>query len=73
MNDTAPDISEYVRNRYAAMSPEERFLIGIRMFDTARELIEASITSDSTEFERRREICRRLYPSLADQVFPVSS
>jgi hypothetical protein len=57
MNDTAPDVSEYVRNRYAAMSPETRFLIGIR-------------TSDLTEFERRRQICRRLYPSLVDQVFP---
>lgn len=73
MSDTAPEVSEYVRSRYAAMSPETRFLIGIRMFDTARELVEASIASDLTAFERRRQICRRFYPSLVDQVFPRTS
>lgn len=73
MNDTAPDVAEYVRGRYAAMTPETRFLIGIRMFDTARELVEASIASDLTEIERRRQICHRLYPSLVDQVFPRTS
>lgn len=73
MNDTAPDVLEYVRNRYAAMSPETRFLTGIRMFDAAREFVEASIDPDLTDLERRRQICRRLYPSLADQVFPSSS
>ena len=70
MNDTTPDISEYVRSRYSAMNPEKRFLIGIRMFDTARALVNASISSHLSDFEKRREICRRLYPSLADQVFP---
>jgi len=53
------------------MSPEERFLIGIRMFDTARALAQASISSDLSEYEQRREICRRFYPSLAERVFPL--
>ena len=70
MNDTAPEVSAYVHQRYSAMSPEERFLIGIRMFNTARALVEASISSDLSESERRREICRRIYPSLAERVFP---
>ena len=70
MNDTAPDVAEYVSRRYAAMSPETRFLIGIRMFDTAREMVEASIPDTHTGIDRRREICRRLYPSLADQAYP---
>ncbi len=70
MNDTAPEVSEYLRKRYAAMSAEERFLIGIRMFDTARALVEASIPSGLSESERRKEICRRFYPSLAERVFP---
>ncbi len=71
MIDTAPEVSAYVHERYSAMSPEERFLIGIRMFDTARALVEASISNDLSEAERRREICRRFYPTLADRVFPV--
>lgn len=70
MNDTAPDIATYVDNRYAAMSPETRFLIGIRMFDTARELVEASISDDVKGIDRRRAICRRLYPAIADDVYP---
>lgn len=70
MNDTAPEVSDYVRKRYAAMSPEQRFLIGIRMFDTARALVEASIPGGLSESERRKEICRRFYPSLAERVFP---
>jgi hypothetical protein len=70
MIDTSPQVSAYVHERYSAMSPEERFLIGIRMYDTARALVEASISSDLSEAERRREICRRFYPSFAEHVFP---
>jgi hypothetical protein len=71
MTDTAPDVSAYLRERYAAMRPEERFLLGIRMFDTARAIVEASISADLSSLERRRAICRRFYPSLAEQVFPA--
>ena len=70
MNDTAPDIAAYVDSRYAAMNPETRFLIGIRMFDAARELVEASIPEAIRGIDRRREICRRLYPALVDDAYP---
>ena len=70
MNDTSPDIAEYVNNRYAEMSPETRFLIGIHMFDTARELVEASIPEAVRGNDRRRAICGRLYPALVDQIYP---
>ncbi len=70
MRDTAPEVSAYLRKRYSAMSAEERFLIGIKMFDTARALVDASIPSGLSESERRREVCRRFYPSLASRVFP---
>lgn len=73
MNDTAPDVSAYIRQRYAAMTPEERFLLGIRMFDTARAFVEASISAEATPLERRRAICKRFYPSLAEQVFDAGS
>ena len=70
MNDTALDVSEYVRMRYSAMSAEERFLIGINMFDTARAIVEASIPHNLPEPERQRAICQRFYPLLAERVFP---
>jgi acetyl/propionyl-CoA carboxylase alpha subunit len=71
MNDTAPNIADYVRERYSAMKPGERFLIGIGMFDAARALVEASIPADLSGLERRRAICERFYPSLAKKVFPA--
>ena len=70
MNDTAPEIAAYVESRYAAMSPETRFLIGIRMFDAARELVEASIPEAVRGIDRRRAICRRFYPALVDHAYP---
>lgn len=69
MNDTTPEVADYVRERYSAMSSEERFLIGIKMYDTARAFVEASLSPDLSESDRRREICRRFYPSLAERVF----
>lgn len=70
MDDTSPDVADYVRRRYEEMPAEKRFLIGIRMFDTARALVEASIPASVSGTERRRQICRRFYPSLTDDVFP---
>lgn len=70
MNDTAPEIAAYVNSRYAEMRPETRFLIGIRMFDTARELVEASIPESISGTDRRRAICRRLYPTLVGHAYP---
>lgn len=71
MNDTAPEIADYLCNRYSDMSPEQRFLIGVSMFDTARAFVEASLPADLSHSERRREICRRFYPSLVDLVYPA--
>jgi len=70
MNDTAPEVSDYVHERYSAMRAEERFLIGIRMFDTARALVEASISSDLSDSERpiqpERSSKHRSHP-----IFPI--
>ena len=38
MNDRHPEIARLVRERYARMTPQERFLIGVRMFETARAM-----------------------------------
>ncbi|MEE8538897.1 MAG: hypothetical protein V3S54_03700 [Woeseiaceae bacterium] len=59
MNNTAPEVSDYVHQRYSAMSAEERSLIGIKMFDTVCEIVAASFPIGLSEAEPRREICRR--------------
>jgi hypothetical protein len=69
MQDTSPEVARYVRERYAAMSGEERFMIGARMFDTARSIILSSLPAELSPAERRRALCRRLYPELNEDIF----
>lgn len=61
MNDTSPDIERMVRERYLAMSPEERFLIGCQMFETARTIVFASFPPGLAAHEVRRRLCERFY------------
>ena len=61
MNDTSPEIAAMVRRRYAAMSPAERLMIGVGMFETARILALASFPPDLLVIENRRRLCERFY------------
>lgn len=62
--DTSPEIARVVAERYRAMSGRERFMIGIRMFETARALAMASLPPGVSENERRHHLCKRFYPEL---------
>jgi len=70
MNDTHPEIARLLRERYERMTPQERFLIGVRMFETARAIATASFPRDLTPAQLRYRLCERLYGSLADEVYP---
>lgn len=61
MKDTSPEIERMVRERYLAMSPEERFLIGCQMFETARTIVLASFPPGLSAEEVRRRLCERFY------------
>lgn len=69
MNDTSPEIERMVRERYAAMQPIERFLIGVSMFESARAIVLASLPAGLPPAELRRRLCERLYPELAAQAY----
>ena len=71
MNDTSPEISRMVHERYAKMQPVERFLIGVSMFETARAIVLASFPVDLSPGELRRKLCERLYPELAARAYGV--
>ncbi len=43
MTDTAPEIRRILRDRIMARSGEERFVMGAQMFDSAREMVKASL------------------------------
>jgi hypothetical protein len=61
MTDTSPEVAELVRQKLMARSGEERFLMGVRMFDAAREMALASLPAGLSAEELKRELFQRLY------------
>ena len=61
MNDTPPEIDQMMRDKIMARSAEERFIMGAQMFESAREMIKASLPRDLSETERRRLLFKRIY------------
>lgn len=61
MTDTSPEIAELVRQKLMARSGEERFLMGVRMFDAAREMVLASLPAGLSTEELKHQLFQRLY------------
>jgi hypothetical protein len=61
VTDTSPEIERMVRNKIIARSGEERFIMGAEMFDSAREMVKASLPKNLSETERRRLLFKRIY------------
>ena len=61
MTDTTPEVAELIRRKLMARSAEERFLMGVRMFDAARAMVLASLPAGLSPEELRRQLYRRLY------------
>ena len=58
-----------MRERFAALAPEERVRMCADMFETAREIVEASLPAGLDPQERRYRICKRFYGDLADRAY----
>ncbi|MGB9474563.1 MAG: hypothetical protein WCE87_05775 [Candidatus Udaeobacter sp.] len=61
VTDTRPEIEQMMSNKIMARSGEERFIMGSEMFDSAREIVEASLPKTLSETERRRLLFKRIY------------
>jgi hypothetical protein len=61
MTDTPPEIERMLRDKLMARSGEERFIMGAQMFDSAREMVKASLPKDLSETEQRRRLFKRVY------------
>jgi hypothetical protein len=61
VTDTPSDIEQMVRDRIMARSAEERFIMGAEMFESAREMVKASLPKNLSEMERRRLLFKRIY------------
>ena len=61
MTDTPPKIERIMRDKLMALSGEDRFVMGAQMFDSAREMIKASLPRGLSESEQRKQLFKRLY------------
>ena len=61
MTDTAPEIERIMRDKLMALSGEERFVMGAQMFESAREMVKASLPRGLSEADERRQLFKRLY------------
>jgi hypothetical protein len=61
MTDTPPEIAELVRQKLMALSGEERFMMGVRSFEAARAMVEASLPAGLSPEERKRKLFQRIY------------
>jgi hypothetical protein len=61
MTDTRPEIERMIRERLMALSGEARFIMGAQMFESAREMVKASLPPGLSVMEQRRELFRRIY------------
>ena len=61
VTDTPPEIEQIVRDKMMARSGEERFIMGARMFDSALEMLKASLPRNLSEMEQRQLLFKRIY------------
>ncbi len=61
MNDTSPEMERIVNERYRQMSADQRIRMASSMFETARKIIESSLSAEMGRKERRLAWARRLY------------
>jgi len=61
MNDTTPEIESRLDEIYNRKSGEEKLLICLKMFETAREIVISSLPKNISERELQKKIFLRFY------------
>ena len=61
MSDTAPEIRDMMDKIYKNKSGEEKVLIALSMFETARKIVLSSLPPNLSEKEIRKELFLRFY------------
>lgn len=61
MDDTSPEVKEILHEMLMARSVEDRFMMGVEMFNMAREIIIATLPKDLSPLEFKRQLFARIY------------
>ena len=69
MDDTPPEVRKIYRRMLMDLSPEDRFIKGIQMFNAARTIVLASLKKELSDKELKTFLFDRFYgKELGDQV-----
>ncbi len=61
MNDTVPEIENKLKQIYLGKTGEEKLLIALQMFETARKIVVSSLPENISDEEVRKELFLRFY------------
>ena len=61
VKDTPPEVNRFYYERIMALSSERRFLMGMSMLATARQIILSTLPKEMTRRERMLALYERLY------------
>ena len=61
MNDTSPEAKRIQDELFAKLTGEERMLMGLEMFETARKIVLSSFPENLSENEIRKRLFLRFY------------
>ena len=61
MTDTTQKIEQLIHAQIMARSPVERFVMGAEMFDSALAVVKASLPTNLSRNEYKRQLFKRLY------------
>jgi hypothetical protein len=61
MDDTSPEIKEILRKKYAALSGEQRLLLGFQSCNTAKQIVLSSFPNGLSKKEIRIQLFLRYY------------
>jgi hypothetical protein len=61
MNDTSPEAKKILDESFANLSGEQRLLMGLEMFETARKIVLSSFPPGLSENEIRKRLFLRFY------------
>ena len=67
MHYSSPTVEEFYREKLMERSPEERFMMGIRMFEAARSMVFASFPPNLSPSERSFNLFLRFYGHELDE------
>ncbi len=67
MQDTSNEMKKLYRRLIMSKSGEERLLMGMSMFDTARKIMLASLPENTSEEDKRKFLLKRLYGEMQEE------